>query len=208
MLRKLMPRKDIFFKFMEQQAAKAVEAIQALRVLVGDLENCGAHRDRVKVIEHEADEIAHRAIAELHRSFITPMDRNDINRMNKRLDDVVDLVESVAQRMYYYDLRVAPPSLTLLVEVLEKQIRAVHGVIGRLPDMTDTDPIKQALVQIHTYENEADDILRPAIAELFRKESDTKMLIKWKEVYEHLERATDRCEDIADLVENILLEYA
>jgi hypothetical protein len=207
-LRKLLPKKDVFFEYMEQQAGKAMEAVRALQVMLGDLGNCGAHRDRIKVIEHEADAIAHKAIAELHLSFITPMDRNDINRMTKRLDDIVDLIESVAQRMFHYELFEPQPSLTLLAEVLEKQITAMHSVVGRLSDLRDTKAIKEAIVEIHTYENEADDILRPAIADLFRNESDTKMLIKWKEVYEHLERATDRCEDIADMVENILLEYA
>lgn len=208
MLRRLLPRKNIFFVFMDRQAAKAVEAIAALRVMLGDLGNVKAHLDTVKTIERVADDIAHEAIAQLHRTFITPMDRHDINRMTQRLDDVVDLIESVAQRLYHYDLEAPPQAVMRMVDVLDKQIAVMQRVVGRLSDLRHNEDIKAALVEIHSYENEADEILRPAIGDLFRHEADPKLIIKWKEIYEHLEQATDRCEDVADLVENILLEYA
>jgi predicted phosphate transport protein (TIGR00153 family) len=208
MLRRLLPKKDIFFQFMEQQVAKAAEAVAALHDLFEDLANVEAHRDRVKAIEHEADQIAHRAIAHLHKTFITPMDRNDINKMTKRLDDIVDLVEGAAQRMFHYELKTYPEPARRLVELLQKQIACLQTIVGHLSDLRQRDAISKAIVDINRYENEADDILRPAIADLFRREADARQIIKWKEVYEKLENATDRCEDIADMAENILLEYA
>jgi predicted phosphate transport protein (TIGR00153 family) len=207
-LRRLLPKKDIFFRFMEAQAAKGVEASAALRAMFVDLENGEAHLGKVKDIEHEADSIAHDAIAELSRSFITPLDRNEISRMTKRLDDIVDLLESVAQRMFRYELKTFPEPAVRLMDVIEKQVEYVQEMVGQLSDLKHSEGIRAAIIEIHSLENEADEILRPAIADLFRQESDTGQVIKWKEVYEYLERATDRCEDVADLVESIVLEYA
>lgn len=208
MLRRLLPKKNIFFRFMEDQAAKGVEASAALRSMFADLENAEAHLDKVKAIEHDADSIAHKAIAELSRSFITPLDRNEITRMTKRLDDIVDLLESVAQRMYRYELKTCPEPAVRLLDVIEKQVEYVQEMVGQLSDIRHSEGIRAAIIEVHSLENEADEILRPAIADLFREETDTGQVIKWKEVYEYLERATDRCEDVADLVESIVLEYA
>jgi len=207
-LRKLLPKRDQFYGYMEEQVAKAVEVTRAFRVFINDTENAREHLDQIKRIEHEADTIVHEVNADLIRTFVTPLDRNDINAMAKLLDDVTDHVEGVAQRMYHYELRTCTEPLTQLVDVIEKQAEYVQKIIGQLSDLKRTTEIKACLVEVHTLENEADDILRPAIAELFRGEGDLKLVIKWKEVYERLELTTDCYEDIADLVETLLLEYA
>jgi hypothetical protein len=208
MFRRLLPRKDRFFVHMEGCAAHAVEIVQAFRHLIADLQDVEARVAKVRDIEHAADERLHEILLELQRSFITPLDRNEISTICRRLDDIIDLVEGAAQRMLHYELKMTPAPLHRLVEVLEKLVAIVQQAVGGLSDLKRSDDLRKLLIEIHTLENEADRILRPAIGELFRIHADARDIIKWKEVYEHLETATDRCEDVADQIENILLEYA
>lgn len=208
MFRKLLPRKDIFFTYMETSAAMVVQILDAYRDLVMDPNNSKERVERVRQLEHEADEHLHKVLLDLERTFITPLDRNEISTISRRLDDIIDLIEGAAQRLYYYELSESPKPLTDLVEILTELAGIVQRAIGGLANLRRADELRGYLVQIHTLENKADGILRPAIGELFRKYSDARDIIKWKEVYEHLEEATDRCEDVADQIENILLEYA
>jgi uncharacterized protein len=206
--KRLLPRKDLFFQKMEESAGKAVEIVAAFRALLFDLPNKESHIARVKEIEHEADAIAHETISRLHQTFVTPIDRNEINRIFKRLDDIVDLVEAAAQRYVIYEMRAPRQEILELVGILEKQTAAVRTAVGLLSDMRKADDLRRTLIEIHTLENQADGVLRMAMGTLFREMQDTKDLLKWKEVIESLEDATDRCEDLADLFENVLLEYS
>lgn len=208
MFRKLLPRKSVFFTYMEQSAAKAVEIAEAFRELVRAPREATARVDGIRQLEHTADEHLHHILQELQRSFITPLDRNEISTICRRLDDIIDLVEGAAQRMLHYELLESPPPLERLVEILLELVKIVQQAIGHLPDLKNADELRMLLVKIHTLENQADGILRPAIGNLFRIHTDARDIIKWKEVYEHLEQATDRCEDVADQIDNILLEYA
>ncbi len=208
MLRRLLPRKDIFFTYMEQSAAMVVEILAAYRDLVLDPTNSKERVERVRELEHNADEHLHQVLLNLERTFITPLDRNEISTICRRMDDIIDLVEGAAQRLYHYELIESPPPLVQLVAILTELATIMQRAISRLVDLRHPDELRQLLVEIHTLENKADDVLRPAIGDLFRKHEDARDIIKWKEVYEHLEAATDRCEDVADQIENILLEYA
>jgi len=208
MFRKFLPRKDVFFEYMEKSAGKAVEIVEAFRELVRDPEEAERRVERIRDLEQQADEHLHEILQELQRSFITPLDRNEISTICRRLDDIIDLVEGAAQRILYYELRESPEPLQQLSEILIRLARIVQDAVRRLSDLKHPDELRSLLVQIHTLENEADGILRPAIGRLFHIHSDARDIIKWKEVYEHLEEATDRCEDVADQIENIILEYA
>lgn len=208
MFRKLLPRKDVFFRHMESCAAKAVEITAAFKGLVGHMDEAPSRVPAIRGIEHGADEILHGILLELQRAFITPLDRNEISTICRRLDDIVDLVEGAAQRILYYELRASPAPLRALVDTLEAEVAKVQQAVGCLSDLKRGDEIRALLIEIHTLENQADAILRPAIGDLFKQHTDARDIIKWKEVYEHLETATDRCEDVADQIENILLEYA
>ena len=208
MFRKLLPRKDIFFTYMETSAAMVVQILDAYRELVMDPSNSKERVERVSQLENDADEHLHKLLLDLERTFITPLDRNEISTISRRLDDIIDLIEGAAQRLYYYELSESPPPLLQLVEILTELAGIVQKAIGGLANLKRADELRGYLVEIHTLENKADGILRPAIGELFHKYTDARDIIKWKEVYEHLEEATDRCEDVADQIENILLEYA
>jgi predicted phosphate transport protein (TIGR00153 family) len=208
MFRRLLPKRDVFFRHMEGCAAKAVEIVHAFKGLVANLGDVEARVAAIRAIEHQADEQLHGILSELQRTFVTPLDRNEISTICRRLDDIIDLVEGAAQRILHYELKEAPPPLRALMDVLEEEVGKVQQAVGALDNLKRADEIRALLIDIHTLENKADGILRPAIGELFRMHTDARLIIKWKEVYEHLETATDRCEDVADQIENILLEYA
>lgn len=208
MFRRLIPRKDIFFDHMEALAAKAGEIVVAFRAQLDNQDDPQARVAAVKDIEHEADRLLHATIADLHRTFVTPLDRNEISTICKRLDDIIDLVEGAAMRVYHYEIREVRPPLRALLDVLERQVVALKEGLAALHDLRHPGPLRECIVKVHTLENEADDILRPAIGNLFREEKDPRLILKWKEIYEHVEKATDRCEDVADHIENVLLEYS
>jgi predicted phosphate transport protein (TIGR00153 family) len=206
--RRLIPKKDVFFDHMEGLAAKAGEILVAFRAQLDHPAEAQARLAAVKAIEHEADDLLHTTIADLHRTFVTPLDRNEISTICKRLDDVIDLVEGAAMRIYHYEIRQVREPLIALLGVLDRQVAALREGLAALHDLRHPAPLRECIVKIHTLENEADDILRPAIGNLFRDEQDPRMILKWKEIYEHVEKATDRCEDVADHIENVLLEYS
>lgn len=208
MFKKLGRKKDVFFEHMEKLAEKAQEIVTAFRAQLDHPEEAQSRLAAVKAIEHEADRLLHGTIGDLHRTFVTPLDRNEISTICKRLDDIIDLVEGAAMRAFHYEIRAARAPLLALLVVLEKQVTALREGLAVLHDMRHPEPLRQCIVQVHTLENEADDILRPTIGALFRDEQDPRMILKWKEIYEHVEKATDRCEDVADHIENILLEYS
>jgi len=201
-------KKDPFFEHMEMLAAKAEEIVAAFRAQLENPDEAQARLAAVKAIEHDADKLLHGTIGDLHRTFVTPLDRNEISTMCKRLDDIIDLVEGAAMRAYHYEIRTTRPPLLALLVVLEKQVAALREGLAVLHDLRHPAALRECIVKVHTLENEADDILRPTIAGLFRDEQDPRMILKWKEIYEHVEKATDRCEDVADHLENVLLEYS
>ena len=208
MFKRLIPKKDVFFDHMEALAGKAAEIVVAFRAQLQHPDDAQVRLAAVKEIEHEADRILHTTIADLHRTFVTPLDRNEISTICKRLDDIIDLVEGAAMRVYHYEIREVRPPLTALLDVLDRQVAALREGLAALHDLRHPAPLRECIVKVHTLENEADDILRPAIGNLFREEKDPRLILKWKEIYEHVEKATDRCEDVADHIENVLLEYS
>jgi len=208
LFKKLGKKKDAFFERMEALAARAEEIVTAFRAQLDHPGEAQARLAAVKEIEHAADRILHETIGDLRRTFVTPLDRNEINTICKRLDDIVDLVEGAAMRAYHYEIREARPPLLQLLDVLDQQVAALREGIGALQDLRHPERLRECIVKVHTLENDADDILRPAIGNLFREETDPRLILKWKEIYEHVEKATDRCEDVADHLENVLLEYA
>ncbi len=208
MFKRLIPKKDVFFDHMEALAAKAAEIVAAFRAQLDHPGEGQARVAAVKAIEHEADNILHATIADLHRTFVTPLDRNEISTICKRLDDIIDLVEGASMRVYHYEIRETRAPLTALLDVLDRQVAALREGLAALHDLRHPEPLRDCIVKVHTLENEADDILRPAIGNLFREEKDPRLILKWKEIYEHVEKATDRCEDVADHIENVLLEYS
>lgn len=208
MFERLMPRQVAFFDYFDRMAAKALEGSRALLEMLEVFDDVPERAGRLKTIEHEGDLITHECIEELHKTFITPIDRDSIHRLVTRMDDVLDLIESVAQRMSLYEVGKPTPESVGLARVLLLSVEQMGKAVRGLRNMKNAREIQAECVEINRLENEADTLLRLAVGGLFRDEKDPLTVMKWKEIYEGIEEATDRCEDIANLVEGIVLEHA
>jgi hypothetical protein len=203
---RLLPNDRTFFAQFEQQGKKTVEGCKALLAMVeapGDLESQAA---RISQIENECDEITHAVVEALHRTFITPIDRNDIYTLISKMDDIMDLVEAAADRLSLYEIHTMTRELGDLARCLVTSAEHVLGAVSGIRDLHHPSGILDHCVEINRLENVADKILRSALARLFREERDPIAVIKWKELYETLESATDRCEDVANIIEGVVLE--
>ncbi|MDY0004087.1 MAG: DUF47 family protein [Polyangia bacterium] len=207
MLKSLIPRDDLFFDQFEKMGKLMVQAMEALISLLKCEGDYTEHARRVKTIESECDEVVHSAIDHLHRTFVTPLDRQDIRKLMVRLDDIVDLTEAVSSRIAIYKPKVMRPEALKLAEVSLESVKQVAAMLGELRQMSKRhERIKELAVEVNRLENAADDIRREAMALLFAEGGDVLEVLKWKDILEHLEAVTDRCEDASDILEGIALE--
>jgi predicted phosphate transport protein (TIGR00153 family) len=204
----ILPKEARFFELFRQQAAKNVEGCKAFQTMLGDLEHAPEHSRRIKDLEHEGDVITHKTIELLHKTFITPFDRDDMHRLMSRLDDVLDFVEASSQRVYLYGITKATDPARELAVLVVSSAELVEKAVRGLENLKEPEAIRETCMEINRVEHEADAILHSAVAALFRDETDIKTLIKWKEIYDYLETATDRCEDVANIIEGMVLEQA
>ena len=195
-----------WFVYFSQQGQKTVEGCLAFLDMVSTPGDLQARSERVKQIEHECDEITHTVVANLHKTFITPIDRNDIYRLITKMDDIMDFVEAAADRVALYDIRTMTKEAGDLARCLVESAEHVLGAVSSIRDLGKPNGILQHCIEINRLENVADTVLRGALARLFREEKDPIAIIKWKEIYETLEMATDRCEDVANIIEGVVLE--
>jgi len=203
---RLLPHDASFFEHFEHQGKKTVEGCRALLQMVEKPVALEAQAERVKQIEHECDDITHAVVEALHKTFITPIDRNDIYRLITKMDDIMDMVEAVSDRLALYDIRETTGEAVELARCLVESAEHVLGAVSSIRNLGKPNGILQHCVEINRLENVADSLLRGALARLFREERDPIAVIKWKEIYETLESATDRCEDVANIIEGLVLE--
>jgi uncharacterized protein len=208
MFGRFLPRETSFFDFFEQHAALSLQGCKEFLSLASTGANVAAKAKRIKEIEHETDVITHRCVEALHKTFITPIERDDIYRLITRMDDIMDFVEAASERVALYELERMTPEVKDLADILVRAVEQIAVAVKGLRDMRHAAPILESCVDINRLENEGDSILRAALARLFREEKDPITVIKWKEIYEDLETATDRCEDVANIIEGVVLEHA
>jgi uncharacterized protein Yka (UPF0111/DUF47 family) len=208
MLRWLLPREEDFFGLFERHAALTVAAAKEMRQLVQGGQDIRSLAARIKDLEHQADLITHSCVERLHRTFITPFDRDDIHRLITRMDDVMDYIESAGIAVALYELSEMTVPARQLADVLVRATESVAIAVGGLKTVKESRTILEACIEVNRLENEGDEILRGALADLFRGATDPLLVLKWKEVYEALENATDRCEDVANVIEGVVLEQA
>ena len=204
----LFPREVKFFVLFEQSAQNVVKIAQQLRDLMHTWENV---RERVGVIatlEHEGDAITHQIIAQLHRTFVTPLDREDIALLAEALDDIADFIHSAADYMLVYKVKRPTDKARELVDILVQAVSEVEKGVSEIQGRIDRDKLLKLCVEINRLENMGDSIYRSALAELFIDSADFTYLIKWREIYEHIETAINRCEDVANILEGVALKYA
>jgi len=207
MFKRILPRETGFFDFFEEHSKLSIEACKELNAIASSPAELAARAGRIKEIEHEADDITHRCIDALHRTFITPVDRGDIHRLMKRLDDIIDSVDAAVARISLYGITEMRPELKQFTEVLVKATTGIDGAIHNLRRMKKKDAaIQECCAAVYEAEHEGDQILRSALARLFKETNEPFLVIKWKEIFERLEIATDRCEEAANIVEGIVIE--
>lgn len=203
---RLLPRDESFFDEFEKQGLKTVEGCKALVEMVETPGDIQAQAKRISDIEHECDRITHAVVAKLHTTFITPLDRNDIHRLISKMDDVMDYVEAAAERIALYDIHEMTKDVADLARVLLVSSERVAEAVSGFRDLKHPQRILDKCIEINRLENEADAVLRGSLARLFREEKNPITIMKWKEIYELLETATDRCEDVANIIEGVVLE--
>ena len=208
MLSKIMPRESRFFDLFEDIPKLIVEGAYEFRNMINNLAQAEKHSQNIKDIEHKGDEITHRTVEMLHKTFITPLDRYDIHALITGLDDILDYIEACSQRMFLYGVTKVTPEAFQLADVCVRSAECVQKAVSGLKNLKYPAGVIQDCVEINRLENEADYLLRIAVSKLFREEPDIKQLIMLKEIYDFLETATDRCEDVANIIEGIVLEYA
>ncbi len=207
MFRSIIPREEMFFDSFEGICILIVEAAKKLKAMFDKGSPFDAAAREIKTLESEADEQVHQAAKKLHKTFVTPFDRQDIHKLTLRLDDILDMIEAVSSRLELFDPQRVMEETREMSRVLVEGTEQVAAMIGLLRDFKkQSGRILELTVEINRLENEADQIHHKAVARLFRVEDDARELIKWKEILDHIEEATDRCEDIADIVEGIVLE--
>ncbi len=208
MLSRLMPREGKFFDLFNRHAEQMLLCANELKLLMDDLSNIELRARNIKGFESAADRITHETMHLLHHTFITPLDRDDIHQLIGKMDDVLDLMEDAAQCISLYDIKKVPDEARKLADICVECVEYVKATVGLLSNMKKPEAIMKNCVEIDRLESEADHVMRSAIVKLFRDEPDTRELIKLKAVYEILETVTDRCEDVANIIEGIVLEYS
>jgi predicted phosphate transport protein (TIGR00153 family) len=203
---RLFPREEKFFDLFEQQGANIVAAARALETLTLDYPNAKTHAQAIEDLEHAGDTLTHELVRRLNTTFITPIDREDIYALSSRLDDVLDLIDAVADRLLLYKIAAPTESCIAMAKIIvragEETDRAVHC-------LRDLSPFyHKHCVEVNRLENEADRLLRDQLAALFEGRVDAIEVIKWKELYETMEEVTDRCEDVVNVIEGIVLKMA
>jgi uncharacterized protein len=210
MFSRLMPKEGKFFDLFNAHAELVVQGGRELTVLVAELnqgpEALARHTQVIDDIERRADKITHDTIALLHTTFNTPLDRDEIHTLIVRMDDILDLIQDFAESMYLYDVRKLTPEACHLADLSASCCERVRSAVILLNNMDHAKAILKTCEEIDQLESDADRAMRTGITKLFRDQVDTRELIKLKGIYELLETVTDRCEDVANIIEGIVLE--
>ena len=204
----LTPRDKRFAVLFEQSAHNALKIAHQLKDMVCTWENVEERLGIITDLEHEGDAATHQIMAELHRSFITPFDREDIALLAHSLDEITDYIHSSADMMILYKVGQPTSRARELVGIIVQTAAEVEKAVSEVHDHIDREKLLKRCMEINRLENEGDSIYRAALAELFSDSTDTASLIKWREIYEHMETAIDRCEDVANVLEGVALKYA
>ena len=203
---RLLPREEEFFDLFVEVAERNKEAAQLLH----DLFEAAPERrtpivERIKRLEHEADQVTHEVVNRLDRTFITPLDREDIHQLASDLDDVMDVMDGTARRAQIFHLGAAPAGVRQLTEVIQRMVSVLAEGVGRLKK---GDDVMKYCVEAKKLEEEGDAIYHEVLGQLFERERDALEVIKWKEIYDNLELTLDQAEDVANVLESITLKHA
>ena len=203
-----VPREEKFFDLFIDSARNMVKTARGLDELLGNWENVGVKVAEITELEHEGDSITHQIAALLHRSFITPFDREDIALLAHTMDDITDFIHAAADAIFIYKVDKPTQRAKELAEIIVQAAYEVEKAVILLKKRSDLKKVMEHCIELNRLENRADKIYRAALGELFDDNEDTIYIIKWREIYEHMESATDRCEDVANVLEGVALKHA
>ncbi|OGP87090.1 MAG: hypothetical protein A2031_03055 [Deltaproteobacteria bacterium RBG_19FT_COMBO_43_11] len=205
---RLFPKSDNFFECFEELADKIEEGGQLFLEMTQNHDYSEAKVTKLKQIEHEADGITHKTYEKMHKTFLTPIDREDIYALVNKMDSILDVIEATAIRIHLYKVKKNDDGIIKQAQILRNAITKVKSIVHALRNMKNSKMILDGCVEINTLENEGDVTLRAIMANLFEKEKDAIELIKWKDIFQLLEEAIDVCEDVSNIVEGIVLKHA
>lgn len=197
-----------FYQWFEDAANNMLNAALALKELCYNFEDPQGAANRIHDYEHQGDEIGHRIYEQLNKTFVTPLDREDIISLYSSIDDVTDLVHSAADLMAVYKVEAVPPIAQKLADCIVACAEEVVKSVPHLRKRTELDLIQASVIEINSLENRADDLLRAGLGELFSHPEDVIHIIKWRDIYEEMEEATDKAEDISDVLRGLVIKNA
>ena len=201
-------KENEFYLLLEEFAGKIVKAGEAFYDLVSNYEDIENKVADVKTLETECDMQAHKILTALNASFITPFDREDIYSITKEMDDIVDSIEEVANRFIVFDVNKLKPESFAMATYIMLAIRELEVMFKHLPEAQKNSIVREQIIEVNRIENDGDVLYRDALKKLFREEKDPIELIKWKHLYEQLETSLDSCENVANIVEGVIMKYA
>ncbi|MCH7837157.1 MAG: DUF47 domain-containing protein [Chloroflexi bacterium] len=204
----LIPRNYLFYDLFEKAASNLVVASEALNDLLDHFENVEMKTNHIKELEHTGDDVTHELYRQLHQTFVTPLDREDIAALAQRMDDVMDYIEAASMAIHIYGIDEPSPASRSLADLIRLQCLQIERAIGNLRHGSNLKKIQEQLVEIHRLENEADTQYLNASAELFKQDLNAADIIKWRDIYDQLEAATDSAEQVAHVLEGIVLKHA
>jgi len=202
----LIPKEEKFFALFKDMTANIIEGAKLLKDMMDNYDDPQGSQKKIKDVEHKGDQITHDIIQKLNKSFVTPLDREDIYALAAALDDIIDLIDASAIRFIMYNVEKPTQEAKELAFIIVKSCEAVARAVAQLGGKFEH--IAESCVEVNALENEGDRVCREAISRLFDEEKDPIQLIKWKEIYEILERATDKCEDAANILESVVVKNA
>ena len=203
-----IPKERKFSELFEESAQNIVKASQALKEMVDSWEFVDSRVAEITELEHRGDTITHQILSLVNRTFVTPFDREDIALLAHTMDDIIDFIHSAADAMFIYKINSPTERAKELANIIVEGVAEVERAVAGLRRRSELKKILERCVEINRLENMADRVYRAAIAELFDDTSDIAQVIKWREIYEHMESATDRCEDVANVLEGVALKHA
>ena len=203
-----MPKEQKFFDLFDESAKNITKSARALKEMLDTWQFIDSRVAEITELEHEGDSITHQIISLLHRTFVTPFDREDIALLAHTMDDIIDFVHATADSMFIYKITAPTQRAKELADIIVQAAVEVEKAVHGLRHKSEFKQILERCVEINRLENMADRVYRAAIGEIFENTSDITQIIKWREIYEHMETATDRAEDVADVLEGVALKNA
>jgi len=203
----LIPQDKVFFDLFEQQAGIVKEAAQKLLILTEDFTNVKEKRQGVERLEHQGDQITHDIYDQLNRTFITPLDPEEISRLASTLDDILDYIDGATEKMFYYGIEATDAHMVELAKIIHMQVIELEGAVKGIRSIKNPKYIEERCIEVNRLENLADDVLAHAVTDLFRTQHAIT-IIKLKDIYEQLETATDYCEDAANVLSDIAIRHS